>query len=90
MAANSHLGGAGLPDVSQGPQILAATSITTIVALLVVLARIYVRVFVIQNAGLDVGLKASVANGRVVSSNPYLGLYHGPDHGTGNRPRERT
>ncbi|OOF95097.1 hypothetical protein ASPCADRAFT_515605 [Aspergillus carbonarius ITEM 5010] len=53
MAANSHLGGAGLPDVSQGPQILAATSITTIVALLVVLARIYVRVFVIQNAGLD-------------------------------------
>ncbi|PYI12263.1 hypothetical protein BO78DRAFT_402210 [Aspergillus sclerotiicarbonarius CBS 121057] len=53
MAASSHLGGAGLPDVSQGPQILAATSITTIIALIVVLARMYVRIFVIRNAGLD-------------------------------------
>ncbi|BCS08560.1 hypothetical protein ALUC_20930S [Aspergillus luchuensis] len=53
MAANSHLGGAGLPDVSQGPQILAATSITTAFALLTVLARMYVRVFFIQNVGPD-------------------------------------
>ncbi|PYH30830.1 integral membrane family protein [Aspergillus neoniger CBS 115656] len=53
MAANSHLGGAGLPDVSQGPQILAATSITTAFALLTVLARLYVRVFFIRNVGPD-------------------------------------
>ncbi|RAH54756.1 integral membrane family protein [Aspergillus piperis CBS 112811] len=53
MAANSHLGGAGLPDVSQGPQILAATSITTAFALLTVLARMYVRVFFIRNVGPD-------------------------------------
>ncbi|GLA25769.1 hypothetical protein AnigIFM63604_005998 [Aspergillus niger] len=53
MAANAHLGGAGLPDVSQAPQILAATSITTAFALLTVLARMYVRVFFIRNVGLD-------------------------------------
>ncbi|GKZ30279.1 hypothetical protein AbraIFM66950_008542 [Aspergillus brasiliensis] len=53
MAADSHLGGAGLPDVSQAPQILAATSITTAFALLTVLARMYVRVFCIRNVGLD-------------------------------------
>ncbi|GKZ60133.1 hypothetical protein AnigIFM49718_006468 [Aspergillus niger] len=53
MAANAHLGGAGLPDVSQAPQILAATSITTAFALLAVLARMYVRVFFIRNVGLD-------------------------------------
>ncbi|GKZ22627.1 hypothetical protein AbraIFM66951_011510 [Aspergillus brasiliensis] len=53
MAADSHLGGAGLPDVSQAPQILAATSITTAFALLTVLARMYVRVFCIRNVGVD-------------------------------------
>ena len=56
MAANAHLGGAGLPDVSQAPQILAATSITTAFALLTVLARMYVRVFFIRNVGLDVSI----------------------------------
>ncbi|GLA97524.1 hypothetical protein AtubIFM57143_005451 [Aspergillus tubingensis] len=61
MAANSHLGGAGLPDVSQGPQILAATSITTAFALLTVLARMYVRVFFIRNVGPDL-LKLSYTN----------------------------
>lgn len=61
MAANSHLGGAGLPDVSQGPQILAATSITTAFALLTVLARMYVRVFFIRNVGPDVSIGQKAA-----------------------------
>ncbi|EAS31837.3 uncharacterized protein CIMG_07316 [Coccidioides immitis RS] len=46
-------GGAGLPDVDQGPRIVIATSITTGIALLVVLARFYVRIWVVQNVGLD-------------------------------------
>ncbi|PYH87383.1 hypothetical protein BO71DRAFT_367420 [Aspergillus ellipticus CBS 707.79] len=53
MSVSAHLGGAGLPDVSQAAKILAATSITTGVALATVLARLYVRVFIIRNVGLD-------------------------------------
>ncbi|PWY88511.1 hypothetical protein BO70DRAFT_310345 [Aspergillus heteromorphus CBS 117.55] len=51
--SGAHLGGAGLPDVSQAPKILTATSITTMFALATVLARLYVRVFIIRNVGLD-------------------------------------
>ncbi|RHZ50654.1 uncharacterized protein CDV56_100989 [Aspergillus thermomutatus] len=48
-----HLAGAGLPDDNRGPAILAATSVVTICALLTVLARMYVRVFIIRNVGAD-------------------------------------
>ncbi|KAF4222195.1 hypothetical protein CNMCM8980_010508 [Aspergillus fumigatiaffinis] len=48
-----HIGGSGLPDENRGPVILAATSIVTISALLTVLARMYVRVFMIRNVGAD-------------------------------------
>ncbi|KAF7173842.1 hypothetical protein CNMCM6106_007944 [Aspergillus hiratsukae] len=51
--ADAHIGGAGLPDVNRGPSILIATSIVTISAFLAVLARLYVRVFVIRNVGAD-------------------------------------
>jgi hypothetical protein len=49
-----HVAGAGLPDDNRGPAILAATSTVTICALLTVLARMYVRVFIIRNVGADV------------------------------------
>ncbi|GIK07579.1 hypothetical protein Aspvir_003245 [Aspergillus viridinutans] len=48
-----HIAGAGLPDENRGPAILAATSVVTISALLTVLARMYVRVFIIRNVGAD-------------------------------------
>ncbi|KAB8070425.1 hypothetical protein BDV29DRAFT_160434 [Aspergillus leporis] len=53
MSDSAHPGGAGLPDESQGARILAATSIVTGFALFTVLARMYVRVFIIRNVGLD-------------------------------------
>ncbi|GAM35592.1 hypothetical protein TCE0_017f04044 [Talaromyces pinophilus] len=46
MSNPAHLGGAGLPDDNRGPNILAAVSITTGAALVVVLARLYVRLFI--------------------------------------------
>jgi hypothetical protein len=56
MSTPAHLGGAGLPDDNRGPNILAAVSITTGAALVVVLARLYVRLFIVRNVGLDVGI----------------------------------
>ncbi|RHZ56796.1 hypothetical protein CDV55_103410 [Aspergillus turcosus] len=52
--ADAHIGGAGLRDVNRGPSILIATSIVTTTAFLTVLARLYMRVFVIRNVGADV------------------------------------
>ncbi|PLB47462.1 integral membrane family protein [Aspergillus steynii IBT 23096] len=49
----AHPAGAGLPDDNQGPRILAATTIATGCAFITVLARVYVRLFVIRNVGLD-------------------------------------
>ncbi|KAJ5570964.1 hypothetical protein N7535_004624 [Penicillium sp. DV-2018c] len=53
MADIAHPGGLGLPDINQGPRILIATAITTVAALTVVLARFYVRIFLIRNVGWD-------------------------------------
>ncbi|EED15870.1 conserved hypothetical protein [Talaromyces stipitatus ATCC 10500] len=53
MSAIAHPGGAGLPDDNRGPNILAAVSITTGAALVVVLTRLYVRIFMVKNIGLD-------------------------------------
>ncbi|KNG83679.1 integral membrane family protein [Aspergillus nomiae NRRL 13137] len=53
MSDSAHPGGAGLPDENQGPRILAATTVTTVFALLTVMARMYVRLFIIRNVGLD-------------------------------------
>ncbi|KAK4867510.1 hypothetical protein LT330_001020 [Penicillium expansum] len=46
-------GGANLPDVNHGPRIIIATAITTFAALITVLARFYVRVYLIRNVGWD-------------------------------------
>ncbi|OJJ47333.1 hypothetical protein ASPZODRAFT_96276 [Penicilliopsis zonata CBS 506.65] len=51
--SESHVAGAGLPDVNLGPKILISTSIVTWAAFFVVAVRMYVRVFVIRNVGLD-------------------------------------
>lgn len=61
MSAAAHLGGAGLPDDNRGPNILAAVSITTGAALVVVLARLYVRFFIVRHVGLDVGIRLPIA-----------------------------
>ncbi|PYH42959.1 uncharacterized protein BP01DRAFT_384911 [Aspergillus saccharolyticus JOP 1030-1] len=53
MATIAHPGGAGLPDDNQGPRILAATSTVTVGAVFTVLARMYVRIFLIRNVGFD-------------------------------------
>lgn len=80
-----NLGGAGLPDIDQGPRILAATTITTIVALVIVLARFYVRIWVVRNVGYDVCIlpcfSAVELDGELTDAG--LGLYHGLDHGFG-------
>ncbi|CAG7990594.1 unnamed protein product [Penicillium salamii] len=46
-----HLG--GLQDENQGPRIIIATAITTAAALIVVIARFYVRICIIRNVGWD-------------------------------------
>ncbi|KAF4161784.1 hypothetical protein CNMCM6936_003083 [Aspergillus lentulus] len=74
-----HIGGSGLPDENRGPVILAATSIVTISALLTVLARMYVRVFMIRNVGADVRPSALKA----IHLADWIGLYDGLDHGAG-------
>ncbi|KAJ5502236.1 hypothetical protein N7463_005110 [Penicillium fimorum] len=53
MSDSANTGGASLQDVNQGPRIIIATAITTGAALLTVLARFYVRVFLIRNVGWD-------------------------------------
>jgi hypothetical protein len=53
MADVAHPGGLGLPDINQGPRIIVATAVTTAAALIVVLARFYVRIFLIRNVGWD-------------------------------------
>lgn len=53
MSDSDHLGGSGLPDINNGPRIIIATAITTFIALILVLARFYVRVFLIRNVGWD-------------------------------------
>ncbi|GAQ10036.1 hypothetical protein ALT_7357 [Aspergillus lentulus] len=74
-----HIGGSGLPDENRGPVILAATSIVTISALLTVLARMYVRVFMIRNVGADVRPSALKA----IHLADWIGLYDGLDRGAG-------
>lgn len=56
MLTAAHLGGAGLLNDNRGPSILVAVSITTGAALAVILARLYVRIFIVRNIGLDVGI----------------------------------
>lgn len=53
MSDTDQLGGSVLPDVDHGPRIIIATAITTFVALILVLARFYVRMFLIRNVGWD-------------------------------------
>lgn len=54
MSDTVHPAGAGLPDENQGPRILAATTIAIVCAFFSVLARVYVRLLIIRNVGLDV------------------------------------
>lgn len=50
----AHPGGLGLPDENRGPDILIGTTIVTAFALITVVARLYVRIALIRNVGLDV------------------------------------
>ncbi|KAE9366307.1 hypothetical protein N431DRAFT_419496 [Stipitochalara longipes BDJ] len=45
--------GSGLPDVNKGPQILGAVATTTILALIVVAMRLYVRIWMLRSASFD-------------------------------------
>lgn len=45
--------GSGLPDENKGPQILGAVAATTILALIVVAMRLYVRVWMLRSASFD-------------------------------------
>jgi len=45
--------GSGLPDVNKGPQILGAIATTTILALIVVVMRLYIRFWMLRSARLD-------------------------------------
>ncbi|CDM27850.1 hypothetical protein CBS147339_4409 [Penicillium roqueforti] len=53
MSDGPHSRDVNPPDVNQGPRILIATAITTFAALFTVLARFYVRIFLIRNVGWD-------------------------------------
>ncbi len=50
----AYLGGAGLPDENQGPKILASTGTLTALALTTLIARMYVRIKIVENVGWDV------------------------------------
>jgi len=45
--------GSGLTDVNKGPQILGAVATTTILALIAVAMRLYVRFWMLRSASLD-------------------------------------
>jgi hypothetical protein len=45
--------GSGLPDVNKGPQILGAVATTTILALIVMAMRLYVRIWMLRSASFD-------------------------------------
>ncbi|OXV07189.1 hypothetical protein Egran_05048 [Elaphomyces granulatus] len=51
--SSSHLGGLGYPDDNIGPNIVISGTIVTMLALVTVLVRIYVRVVIVRNFGLD-------------------------------------
>ncbi|KAJ5963583.1 uncharacterized protein N7479_003459 [Penicillium vulpinum] len=51
--SDTQAGGANPPDVNHGPKIIIATAITTAAALITVLARFYVRIYLIRNVGWD-------------------------------------
>ena len=48
------LPGAGEPDYNRGPAIIAAVTITTVLALAIVLLRLWVRVTMVRSVGSDV------------------------------------
>lgn len=48
------LAGAGQPDIDKGPSILAVCSTMTMIALVVVCSRLWVRVKMIGSVGIDV------------------------------------
>ena len=45
--------GSGLPDVNRGPRILGAITTTTILALITVVMRLYVRIWMLRKPGFD-------------------------------------
>lgn len=45
--------GSGLADANKGPQILGAVATTTILALIVVAMRLYVRIWMLRTASFD-------------------------------------
>ncbi|KAF4636968.1 hypothetical protein G7Y89_g1108 [Cudoniella acicularis] len=53
MSDSSNLGGAGLPNIDHGPKLLVATLTVTAVALVSVIARMYVRKFITKSVGWD-------------------------------------
>lgn len=52
------LPGAGLPDDNRGGEIIGVVTVTTTVALITVLARIWVRLTIVHKMGADVSYKA--------------------------------
>lgn len=83
MSTIAHPGGAGLPDDNQGPRILAATSIVTAGAAITVLARMYVRIFLIRNVGVDVSVVFCLVYTEIDCADQPRGLYHAADHDLG-------
>lgn len=53
MATPSPPGGIGEPDIDRGPRLFAVTAVVTILALVAVLTRIWVRRFIIKSVGWD-------------------------------------
>jgi hypothetical protein len=42
-----------MPDENKGPEVLVSCTVVTVVALILVVARMYVRVKVVKSVGLD-------------------------------------
>ena len=83
MSDIAHPAGAGLPDENQGPRILAATTIATGCAFITVLARVYVRLFIIRNVGLDVRNANPMTTGATPTADRHPGLHNDPNYDTG-------
>jgi hypothetical protein len=68
------------PDENEGPILLGSTLAITILALITMVARLYVRIRMIRNVGWDVSFLAVCATCSLLT---LIGLLHGPGNAFG-------
>ena len=79
----AHPGGAGLPDENEGPKILASTGTLTVLALTTLIARMYVRIRMVENVGWDVSRTGSPSVNMRLGLTSASGLRDASHYGSG-------